>query len=273
MSDLPPLKTASNAAEVFGLPNSPSAEAPPVSLTRPPLTPAQGGWAVIIVLGMQNLVAGVGVTLGLRLSLSLLLAFVSTVLVFGLTMRRTALALFQDSRWRTRPNIGVALGGLALGLVASRGLLIFVLSLWPGGAGTVPQFSSTGTDAWVLLLAAGVLIPLAEEVAFRGLLMRGLEWARGPLLAAVVSSVLFGLAHGSPAQVIAILPLGWLLARSVQHSGSLWTSVLIHMLNNTLAVGLGIRRRCPPAGQSKHHVAKACVRGKLGARGEARHQV
>ncbi|WP_420595410.1 CPBP family intramembrane glutamic endopeptidase [Deinococcus sp.] len=240
MSDLPPLKTSPTAAEVFASPDSLPTDVPPVSLTRPPISPAEGGWAVIIVLGMQNLVAGVGVTLGLGLGLSLLLAFASTVLVFGLTMRRTALALFQDSRWLTRPNIGVALGGLALGLVASRGLLIFVLSLWPGGADSVPQFLSKGSDAWVLLLAAGLLIPLAEEMAFRGVLMRGLEWARGPLLAAIVSSLLFGLAHGSPAQVIAILPLGWLLARSVQHSGSLWTSVLIHMLNNTLAVGLGM---------------------------------
>ena len=186
----------------------------------------------------QNAVSAIALTRGVPLGTALLLSFAVAVLVFGLTMRRTALALLGDPRWRTRPSVGVVLGSFALAFVASRALLLFVLSLWPAGAQTVPEFLSKGADVWVLLLVAGFLIPVAEEVAFRGLLMRGFEWARGPVFAALVSSLLFGLAHGAPAQVIAILPLAWFLARSVQYSGSLWTSISIHILNNALAVGL-----------------------------------
>ncbi|AZI43223.1 CPBP family intramembrane metalloprotease [Deinococcus psychrotolerans] len=241
MADLPPYKTSPDlhpvselfAGEVAPLP----AELKP---GQPPITPAEGAWAALIVLGMQNLISALATRVfHLPLGVSLLLAFLSTVIVFGLTMRRTALALFQDLRWRTRPNWGVMFGAFGLGFVASRALLLFVLSLWPQGAQTVPEFASKGYDMWVLLLVAGFLIPVAEEIAFRGLLLRGLEWVRGPIFAAVVSSLLFGFAHGAPAQVIAILPLAWLLARSVQYSGSLWTSVGVHILNNALAVGLG----------------------------------
>ena len=234
MSELPPTKLPHAAAELFA-DNQPPA---PPSLLRPPITPAEGGWAAIIVLVTQNAVSAIALTRGVPLGTALLLSFVVVVLVFGLTMRRTALALLGDPRWRTRPSVGVVLGSFALAFVASRALLLFVLSLWPAGAQTVPEFLSKGADVWVLLLVAGFLIPVAEEVAFRGLLMRGFEWARGPVFAALVSSLLFGLAHGAPAQVIAILPLAWFLARSVQYSGSLWTSIGIHILNNALAVGL-----------------------------------
>ena len=231
MADLPPLKSAPPFADAFG-------EVLPAASSLPPITPAQGGWAALIVLAMQNLVSLVALRAGLPLGVALLLAFVATVLLFFLTMRRTAQMLFQDSRWRNAPNIGVALGVFALAFVASRAILVFLLSIWPAGAQTVPQFLSSGADVWVLLLVAGFLIPLAEEVAFRGLLMRGVEYARGPLFAALLSSAFFGLAHGAPAQVIAILPLAWLMARAVQHSNSLWTSITIHVLNNSLAVGL-----------------------------------
>ena len=238
MSELPPTKLPHAAAELFAdaQPSLSPVTQPP--LLQPPITPAEGGWAAIIVLVTQNAVSAFALSRGLPLGAALLLSFLGVVLIFGLMMRRTALALFSDPRWRTRPSVGVVLGSFALAFVASRALLLFVLSLWPAGAQTVPEFLSKGTDVWVLLLVAGFLIPVAEEVAFRGLLMRGFEWARGPLFAALVSSLLFGLAHGAPAQVIAILPLAWFLARSVQYSGSLWTSISIHMLNNALAVGL-----------------------------------
>lgn len=242
MSDLPPYKMSPDLhspAELFG--GEVEQSQPPIYPAAPPIIPAEGGWAAIIVLGLQNIVAGLAsLKFGLPLGVSLLLAFISVVLVFGLTMRRTAVALFQDSRWRTPPNWGVMLGAFALAFVASRAILVFVLSIWPTGAQTIPEFTSKGADMWLLLLVAGFLIPVAEEVAFRGLLMRGLEWVRGPIFAAVVSSLLFGFAHGAPAQVIAILPLAWFLARSVQYSGSLWTSIGIHILNNALAVGLGM---------------------------------
>ena len=240
MSDVPPLKTPPTpSASIWATESPPLAPIPPADFF-PVITPAEGGWAALTVLTMQNVVSAIALRLwGLPLGVALLLSFLSTALLFGLTMRRTAAALFRDSRWRTRPKWGVALGTFGLAFVASRALLVFVLSLWPQGAQTVPEFLSKGYDVWVLLLVAGVLIPVAEEVAFRGLLMRGLEWARGPLFAALLSSLLFGLAHGAPAQVIAILPLAWLMARAVQHSGSLWTSVTVHVLNNALAVGLG----------------------------------
>ncbi|MFC6662252.1 CPBP family intramembrane glutamic endopeptidase [Deinococcus multiflagellatus] len=126
-----------------------------------------------------------------------------------------------------------------LAFLASRAFVVAVVALFPSAADSVPQFLSRGADLWALLLAAGVLIPFAEEVAFRGLLMRGHERAAGFTVAALTSTAVFALAHGAPASVAGILPLAYVLARVAQHTGSLWNSVIIHALNNTLAVGLG----------------------------------
>ncbi len=223
---------------------------PPLSSDLPPTAPARpgeirpraldGNRAALLLLLTQNIVTAALVALKLPLGLSLGLSFVATALL-ALTFMRLALTrLVQDSRWKTPPAIWTALGALALGVTASRGVLIFVQSVAPQSIGDINQFQTSGWDRWALLLAGGLLIPFAEEVAFRGLLLRGYERARGPLVAALVSSLLFGLAHGVPAQIAAILPIAWVLARAAQHSGSFWTGVIIHACNNFFSLLLAL---------------------------------
>jgi uncharacterized protein len=223
--------------------------APPTNTPDVPLTtpgeiqprPLDGNRAALLLLLTQNVVTGVLVAAAkLPLGLSLGLSFVATALLALMLMRPALIRLLQDSRWRTPPAIWTALGALTLGVIASRGILVFVQSVAPQSLGDINQFQTAGWDQWALLVAGGLLIPFAEEVAFRGLLMRGYERARGPLFAAVASSLLFAFAHGAPAQVAAILPIAWVLARAHQHSGSLWTGVIMHALNNGVSLLIAV---------------------------------
>jgi membrane protease YdiL (CAAX protease family) len=218
---------------------SPPTPAPLSPDLRP--RPLDGNRAALLLLVTQNVVTGLlTVWAKVPLGLSLLLSFVATALLAALLLRPALERLFRDARWKTPPAVWTALGALVLGVIASRGVLVFVQSVYPQSLGKIEQFQTTGWDRWALLLAGGLLIPFAEEVAFRGLLLRGYERARGPLFAALVSSLLFGLAHGVPAQIAAILPIAWVLARSVQHSGSFWTGVVVHALNNGLSLLLAV---------------------------------
>lgn len=82
----------------------------------------------------------------------------------------------------------------------------------------------------ILVVVAGLIIPLAEEVLFRGLLY---GWLRrwGPAVAMVGSALLFGLPHGpSSALPAALLGLGFAWLR--ERDGSLLGPVLLHVLNN-----------------------------------------
>ncbi|GGR24780.1 CPBP family intramembrane glutamic endopeptidase [Deinococcus ruber] len=215
-------------------PPTPAASPPPAD-SQPSaiqIRPLDGNRAVLLLLVTQTALVSVLAARGVPLGISALLGVLATVLAALLLMRGTLTKLFQDTRWRTPPAVWTALGALTLGVIASRGLLVFVLSVSPRAVANLPDYPTSGLDTWLFIVVGGLLIPVAEEIVFRGLLMRGFERARGPVFAALASGLLFSLAHGVPAQIAAILPIAWVLARSNQASGSLWTGVLIHALNN-----------------------------------------
>lgn len=219
-------------------PDEPVTEGAPASPSG--VRAVDGNRAALLLLLVQNVASALllryaGVGLGLALLGSFLLTVVSAFLLLPGPMR----ALLADSRWRTPPAWGTALAGFVLGFMASRAFALAYITLVPSAAGSMPQFLSKGVDLWILVLSAGILIPLAEEVAFRGLMMRGHERAAGFGLATLTSTLAFSLAHGVPASIVGIIPLAIVLAKIVQHTGSLWNAVIIHALNNTLSVGLG----------------------------------
>ncbi|CAM3621311.1 CPBP family intramembrane glutamic endopeptidase [Deinococcus frigens] len=210
-------------------------------LPKPPagIRAVDGNRAALSLLVIQNVVSALLIAQRVPLGTALLGSFVVVVLAAFLFFRPTVRALAQDTRWRTPPSWGLALAAFVLAFLASRAFALAYITFFPSAADSVPQFLSSGPDLWALLLAAGILIPFAEEVAFRGLLMRGHERAAGFTVAALTSTFAFSVAHGVPASIAGILPLAYVLARLVQHSGSLWNGVIVHALNNTLAVGLG----------------------------------
>jgi uncharacterized protein len=91
---------------------------------------------------------------------------------------------------------------------------------------------------------AGFLIvgvaPLSEELFFRGFMYGGLR-RRFPVWAAIaISGVVFGLVHYTGPDSIGVVPqlavLGFLLAWLYERTGSLWPPILLHLLNNSLAL-------------------------------------
>lgn len=91
-------------------------------------------------------------------------------------------------------------------------------------------------------ISAGILIvivaPVAEEVFFRGFFFGGLR-ARLPFVwAALISGVFFGSIHlttGNVAVGVQLSVLGIVLAYLYERSGSLWSPIALHAINNGLA--------------------------------------
>jgi len=93
-------------------------------------------------------------------------------------------------------------------------------------------------DAILMLLLAGFVAPLGEELLFRGVLYTFLRERWGIWLSVLLSSFLFGLIHGNLAVGVTGFLLGVVAAIVYEYSKSLWTAVIVHAINNSLKIAL-----------------------------------
>jgi uncharacterized protein len=89
-----------------------------------------------------------------------------------------------------------------------------------------------------IFVLAAVLVPFAEEIFFRGVLYQWLRTRAGLLVALAISSAVFGALHQYIPTVVSITILGVICALVYERSGSLWPAVIVHAVNNGIAIGL-----------------------------------
>lgn len=132
----------------------------------------------------------------------------------------------------------------AVGLACVAGAGLLRLLLFSGipdpGRQLVAPYGFTWWGLIGMVVTAGALMPLVEEIYYRGILYR---WMRSRWRVAVsvpVSAAIFGLTHihYAPALMVLVALLGVVLALAYERTGSLWPSVIIHATNNTVAVVL-----------------------------------
>ena len=88
----------------------------------------------------------------------------------------------------------------------------------------------------VQILCLGIIIPVAEELMYRGVLYKRLRECGGFWGAAFSSAFLFALSHGNIVQFLYALGLGLLLAYVYEKYGSLKAPILLHITANLLSL-------------------------------------
>lgn len=109
------------------------------------------------------------------------------------------------------------------------------------GAYTNTLLGAKKVTSYLVSLLAICLVPaIVEELFFRGVLQQILlTWSRrSPWLAILIASIVFSLLHGHMAGFLSRTLLGFLLGLVFFVSGNLWLSILLHFINNALAVTL-----------------------------------
>lgn len=91
-----------------------------------------------------------------------------------------------------------------------------------------------GRGFWSLLTLV-VMAPLFEEVIFRGVLLESTRARYGVLAAWLISSLMFGIAHIHPAVAVNALAMGLVLGFIYIRSDSLWSTIVLHAINNGFA--------------------------------------
>jgi len=95
-------------------------------------------------------------------------------------------------------------------------------------------FGAVPVQVLLIVIAA----PISEEVCFRGMLFGGLRERLPRLAAALISGLVFGGLHATTG-VSAVPPLigfGFILALLYEKTGSIVPGILLHMLNNSVAL-------------------------------------
>jgi membrane protease YdiL (CAAX protease family) len=138
--------------------------------------------------------------------------------------------------------IGIALlGAVAMEVVTEATALVQygITHAKPQEAAT-SLFSSSHDHALIggFSILAVAIAPFVEELAFRGFVFNALLRYCSPLVAAVLSGLLFGLSHGSLTALIPLAASGVVLAYVYYRSGSLAASMLTHAAFNLVNVAL-----------------------------------
>ena len=98
---------------------------------------------------------------------------------------------------------------------------------------------SYGRDGWIMLSAV-VVAPVVEEVLFRGMLFDMIRSRAGLAAAFLLSSLVFAVMHLQPAVMAVALPSGMVLCYAYIKTRSIFSCILLHMMNNALAMALNV---------------------------------
>lgn len=138
--------------------------------------------------------------------------------------------------WNTRPFSVIFWCIIAaVGTIAPSLWLQSVLDFLPDFAGE--ELLDFIQHRWGYLVVC-ILAPLAEEVIFRGAVLRTMleHWEGSKRWTAIIiSALLFGIAHMNPAQIPHAFLMGVLLGWLYERSRSLIPCVVLHCANNTIA--------------------------------------
>ncbi len=144
----------------------------------------------------------------------------------GVALRRLGVRSFKPSalKWM----------GAAVGAYLLFSAVYVALFGSPHQKDIAESFGTVPVQVLLIVVAA----PISEEVCFRGMLFGGLRTRLPRLAAALISAVIFGGLHALTG-VSAVPPLiffGFLLALLYEKTGSIVPGILLHMLNNSVAL-------------------------------------
>lgn len=129
---------------------------------------------------------------------------------------------------------------LALASLPLVGLVNYATQVLMGGPLRNPQIDllAPGGFSWRglvgMLVMAGLVAPVVEEIVFRGLLYGWLRPRLGAAIGIAASALLFAVAHGVLHLVPALAVQGMLLAFLYERSGSLGPAMVMHGVFNAM---------------------------------------
>ena len=170
--------------------------------------------------------------------IALLITSVLVILTYFIIekVKKTSLAKEADIRKASGKQIIFTV----IGAVGGMFFLNFILLFLP-----IPQemmstlqngLTNISTSSLVLgIITNSILVPVMEEIVFRGYIFSRLEKAMPSIVAAIISSVIFGLCHGSLLWAAWAATVGMIICVVRIKSGSIIPGMIFHIIINSFA--------------------------------------
>lgn len=196
----------------------------------------------LLPLIVQSYLLSFQLALGLKSPVSIILLLTGLILIplFYINHRKTG---------KNKMTVAYRFNPISehhLPYVFSLGFLAFFLSL--GFSGLIaflnldPETASTlnnliVNDSLILtLISVGLIVPLYEEIVFRGSILKNLGHHMPMTMAVILQAILFSAYHMNLLQALPTLALALLTGFAVLYTNSIWSGILIHAINNILAI-------------------------------------
>ncbi len=160
------------------------------------------------------------------------------LLLLVIRWKRKRAAMFMALRLPTLKAFLTWTGFFILLFAALEGLWLLFPDL---GSDFMKQVLASATNWPMLIVGLGIMPAVFEEFLLRGLLFGSLRHVMDKHVAVAIVAGVFTLVHQQYDWYILlfyVLPLGVFLGYARANTGSIWTGVFLHMLNNCLSMVL-----------------------------------
>jgi membrane protease YdiL (CAAX protease family) len=180
------------------------------------------------------------------------LILVAATLIYGLVVllwyKLGYVKKYTSEKWtdlKTKFLKPEKLGKLAIATIGCYGLALLLAGLigilMPSAIESYNDLMgiSLGGNTALVCIVTIIIAPIAEETAFRGIILRKLIKNNIPITAAIIiQAVAFGIFHFNIVQGIYVIPLALLLGYVSYKYDSILPSIFVHMINNFLGIAL-----------------------------------
>lgn len=169
-------------------------------------------------------------------AISAVISFVLLIVFFYFDKKRGRIR--QNSNARILDYIMAALGGAGIAIVLN--IIISISGIIKFDA-VFKEVSSEmlNTPFALSILCVGIILPIIEEVIFRGLIFNRIKYQYNYIAAIIISSIAFGIYHGNITQGIYATVMGFGLAYAYNKTDSLLIPVCIHISANVTVACYG----------------------------------
>lgn len=134
---------------------------------------------------------------------------------------------------------------IAIGTMIVAAAVTYAVLAALGELDTNPQLKALAPaalgDIWTkigLFVFAGIVVPFAEELFFRGLLYTWLRQRLSFVWTSIITSAIFAAVHLLPSRAPSFFVVGMVSAALREKTGSIWPSVVLHAAFNSINLAL-----------------------------------